>query len=58
MEKIVTKNGIEFIDERQNLSFGDYFLNFEKGYIIAQTLGFVFSITGDFIGRVLLESED
>lgn len=58
MEKIVTENGIEFIDERQNLSFGDYFLNFEKGYIIDQTLGFVFSITGDFIGRLLLESED
>lgn len=58
MEKIVTENGIEFIDERQNLSFGDYFLNFEKGYIIDQTLGFVFSITGDFIGRVMLESED
>lgn len=53
MEKIITKNGIEFIDDTQNLSYGDYSLNFEKQYLINKTNGFVFSPQEGYIGRIL-----
>ncbi len=52
MKKIITQNGIEFIDEKLSVTFKEYALNLEKGYIITPQ-GFVFLITGDFIGKVL-----
>lgn len=53
MLKVYTKNGIELIDESLNTKFSDYELNFEKNLIIDSKNNLVYSVKGDFIGKIL-----
>ena len=53
MLKVYTKNGIELIDESLNTKFNDYEINFEKNFIIDSNNNLVYSINGDFVGKIL-----
>lgn len=53
MLTVYTKNGIELIDESLNTNFNDYEINFEKNLIIDSNNNLVYSINGDFVGKIL-----
>lgn len=53
MLKVYTKNGIELIDESLNTKFNDYEINFEKNLIIDSNNNLVYSINGNFVGKIL-----
>ena len=57
MLKVYTKNGIELIDESLNTKFSDYELNFEKNLIIDSNNNLVYSVNGDFVGKILGDND-